>query len=102
MITFIFDSNLSTEKSIQFSSFNEIIGPNRLNASREIQMESTSDIPDLSDFNGYTHFSTLSVINGDNIELPLSGEYNKISSLTVSYFDSDKSYQINISLTYEE
>ena len=99
MLTFIFDNGLDSEKRIQFNSFNEILGVNRMNASREIRIDSSSDVPDLSEFTGFTSFQTLKVINGDGIELPLAGEYNSVDALNASYFDADKMYQINMSLS---
>lgn len=101
MLTFIFDNNLETEKSIQFNSFNEILGVNRMNASREIKIDSSSDVPDLSEFAGFTSFQTLKVITGDGVDLPLAGEYNHVDALNVSYFDNDQMYQINISLSHD-
>lgn len=99
MLTFIFNDGLETEKSIQFNSFNEILGVNRMNAAREIRIDTASDIPDLSDFTGFTSFQTLKVVTGDGIELTMAGEYNTVDALNVSYFDDNKTYQINMSLS---
>lgn len=99
MLTFIFNDGLETEKSIQFNSFNEILGVNRMNASREIRIDTASDIPDLSDFTGFTSFQTLKVVTGDGLELTMAGEYNTVDALNVSYFDDNKTYQINMSLS---
>lgn len=99
MLTFIFNDGLETEKSIQFNSFNEILGVNRMNASREIRIDMASDIPDLSDFTGFTSFQTLKVVTGDGLELTMAGEYNTVDALNVSYFDDNKTYQINMSLS---
>lgn len=99
MLTFIFNDGLDAEKRIRFDSLNEILGVNRMNAAREIKIDSSSDVPDLSEFTGFTSFQTLKVITGDGVELPLAGEYNSVDALNVSYFDADKMYQINMSLS---
>lgn len=94
----IFDKGLLTERSIEMDNFFEHPINNNVNLVKEITIKEGINIPDYSALSENFIFSTVTLISSNNVELPLIGKYNKVTSIGVNYFDADKRYTININL----
>ena len=94
----IFDKGLSTEKTIEMDNFFEHPINNNVNLVKEIIIKEGINIPDYSALNENFIFSTVTFISSNNVELPLIGKYNKVTSIGINYFDTDKRYSVNINL----
>lgn len=100
-MTFIFDKDLETEKSIEMEYYSEQVRNHKLTANKEYHIESQSDFPDIEDFSSDTPFTTLEVKDG-TMTVPVIGTYNKIETFNTSYISSSKFFQISMTLGYTE
>ena len=94
----IFDKGLMSEKTIEMDNFFEHPLNNNVNLSREIIIKEGVSIPDYSPVGENFSFTTVNIISSNGIEIPLAGTYNKVTGMSLNYFDADKRYSVNINL----
>jgi hypothetical protein len=94
----IFDKGLTSEKTIEMDNMFEYPLDNNMNLTKEIIIKEGVVIPDYAPLEENFPFTTLNVISGNGIEIPLAGQYNKVTGMSINYFDSEKRYSVNINL----
>lgn len=87
---------LNNEKEIQIGSFNENVDEFGINFNGIylVAVGETTQFPSIDGLDNFS-FTTIKVINDNNIEIPLQGNYNKISSINISYDDESNNYLIS-------
>lgn len=100
MITLTFDKGLDHERSIHIANFHERPLNNSFSGSFSAVIGRQEDVPVMPDFGADPDFETVEAVNGDGVEMPLQGQYNKIVDYFATYDDESKRYNINISLGY--
>ena len=100
MITLTFDKGLDHERSIHIANFHERPLNNSFNGTNSTVISKPEDVPALPDLGQNPYFETVEVVNGDGLEIPLHGNYNRITDFFAAYDDESKRYNINISLGY--
>lgn len=98
----IFDKGLSSEKTIEMDSMFEYPLNNTVNLNKEIIIKEGVSIPNYSPVGENFPFTSVSVISGNGIEIPLAGTYNKVTGMSLNYFDADKRYTVSINLGRQE
>lgn len=95
----IFDSGLDTERSFEINDFYE-----------DLSVENTSlnavyhcDVNAQTIFQNYAgiaaaEFSTVKIMNSDNVVIPQNYVYTKVRNVSISYNERTKVYNVNIIL----
>lgn len=97
----IFDKGLASEKTIEMDNMFEYPLDNNMNLTKEIYIKEGVVIPDYAPLEENFPFTTLNIVSGNGIEIPLAGKYNKVVGMSINYFDADKRYSVNINLGRE-
>jgi hypothetical protein len=96
----LFDKNTANERFLPVDTVNERVTENRLNASLNRVFDELDNVPDTSAFYSQQRFDTVDVVL-DGQTIRLSGTYNTISVLTVTYSDRTKQYSLSVVLEYQ-
>ena len=94
----IFDKGFASEKTIEMDNMFEYPLDNNMNLTKEIYLKEGVIIPDYAPLEENFPFTTLNIISGNGIEIPLAGKYDKVIGMSINYFDVDKRYVVNINL----
>lgn len=100
-MTIIFNKGLTNEKTIEMDNMFEYPLDNNMNLTKEIFIKEGVVIPNYAPLEENFPFTTLNIISGNGIEIPLAGKYNKVTGMSINYFDADKRYSVNINLGKE-
>lgn len=99
-MTFIFDKELATEKSIEMAYYSEQSRNKKISSNKDYTILTQSDFPDISGFSDDVMFSTLEIVD-DGMVIPIVGEYNYIEAFNTSYSSHNKLFQISMVLGYK-
>ena len=97
----IFNKGLTNEKIIEMDNFFEHPLNNNINLTKEIIIKEGVEIPNYAPVQENFPFSTVNIISGNGVEIPLAGKYDKVTGMSINYFDADKRYSVNINLGRE-
>lgn len=98
----ILDKNTATERTFEIDSFEERIIDNRLSGSKQFESSSTFPTIDVGD-KTFTTIEIIKRVNGADVDVPIYGTYNVITSIQTSTFDgSDYLLFMNISFGYQQ
>lgn len=89
----ILDAGLQTEIELPIDNAFEHLSSNTLNVSKTVNL-ATEEIPDLSDMQGKTTVTTVTIKDSLNETIPLVGTYTKIEDFTISISDFNYTYSI--------
>ncbi len=96
----VFDKDTVNERTLPVDTVNERVTENQLNGVLSRTFDELEDLPDVSSFYTNKHFDTVDVLI-DNEPIHMSGTYNTISVLTVTYSERTKQYGLSVVLEYQ-
>lgn len=87
---------IDNQKEITVGSINESVDDLgvRLNAIFLVSVGDNTTFPSIEGLDN-SSFTSIKVVNDNNIEIPLQGSYSKINSINVSYDDESNNYIIS-------
>lgn len=98
MFTLTLDRGTEAERSVLLDQFSERPIRGSFTGAASIRVEKAEDIPDVRRFAEKTAFETVEAVNGEGVEIPISGRYDTIADFTMNYDDARRLYSVSLAL----